>query len=195
MIRRTARCFAIEGSVRVIPDYAEVVGARNLPDPNPQDLDEDAIGIAAHIQIEQRRFMERPRFFDADSLPIIDRSVHTLMAHRAGLDALKHTGTRYEAQAASVLGGSLHMVWPSYVIYLDLPHDVLLQRHGDKPQDLYTDATFVAGCRSYFTRMSDALAPVQIVWIDATQSRHAVLEAALAFIKENFARDRVVEER
>ncbi len=95
-----------------VPCYADHVGGgRFLPPPVPTSLAEDEVGLQALLMIENER-LAGPRAGQYDAA-LLDRSVHTLLAHRYAIDQL--TGLGCYEPALKTLSLSATPVWPSLV--------------------------------------------------------------------------------
>ncbi len=131
--------------------------------------EEESIGIFLRLEAERTRIQRA----SAVDLILIDRSVHTLLAHCHALEQL--TGERYSALAERILRRSTIPLWPDLVIYLDLPEGAVhLRNHGKFSADsIFIDPAFNAGIRSYFGGLARAGAP-KVIWIDSTLGAETV---------------------
>jgi thymidylate kinase len=113
---------------------------------------------------------------------LLDRSVHTLLAHRYAIDQLTGLGC-YES-AAKTLSLSSAAAWPSLVIYLDVPHQAVEQRNRGKfPADsIFIDARFNAAIRSYYDTVA-ASDDDRVVWLDGELDAGKLLDLAEAPIR------------
>jgi thymidylate kinase len=156
--------------------YADHVGGgRFLPAPVPTSLAEDQAALEALLAIESNRLM--PARTGQYDLALLDRSVHTLLAHRYAVDQL--TGLDCYEPAARALSLSTVPGWPDLVIYLDVPQRAVAERNRGKfPSDsIFIDARFNAGIRGYY----DALAirgSQPILWLDAELDIGQLLDLA-----------------
>lgn len=147
-----------------VPCYADHVGGgRFLPPPVPTSLAEDEAGLRALLMIENDR-LAGPRAGRYD-VALLDRSVHTLLAHRHAVDQLTGLGC-YEL-ASKTLSLSPVPVWPSLVLFLDVSQGVVEQRNRGKfPADsLFVDSRFNSAIRSYYDSVA-ASGDGPIVWLD-----------------------------
>ncbi len=132
-----------------VPCYADQVGGgRFLPPPVPRSPADDAAALDALLTIEYERLaVVRAGTYD---VTLLDRSVHTLLAHRFAIDQLTGLGC-YEV-AATTLSLSPAPIWPSLVLYLDVSQRVVEQRNRGKfPSDsIFIDARYNAAVRSYY---------------------------------------------
>ena len=132
----------------VIPDYSDFVGGgRNLPNPLPANTEDELDALDRFRQLERDRFEQYSR---ATQICVIDRSIHTLLAHCIGVEF--HCGRSWFDPALQRLQAADEMVWPDLIIYLDIPLSTILERNRGKFPDtsLFTDERFNAGFRDYF---------------------------------------------
>ena len=110
---------------------------------------------------------------------IIDRSVHTLLAHCFALRRLLNDD--YFGLAQRVIGESHVPLWPDHILYLDVPQCVIEARNDGKfaPGSIFIDAGFNAGVRSYFHQLAGVPSP-RVVWLDATVDATMVRALAAA---------------
>lgn len=154
-----------------------VGGGRLLPREQPESLDEDQKALRRLLDIESSRTAQaRSR---SGQVVMLDRSVHTLLAHRF---ALQHvTLLNCFAPARRILAESKAPCWPDLVLYLDVPQQTIHDRNDGKfPDDsILIDAKFNTAIRSYFRRLSLHTHP-RMAWLDATQDPSILSEAAQA---------------
>ncbi|WP_422773372.1 hypothetical protein ACN28C_10865 [Plantactinospora sp. WMMC1484] len=155
-----------------------VGGGRFLPPAVPQSLAEDDAGLRRLLAIES----DRTRYARSNptAVVVLDRSVHTLLAHRYALDRV--TGLGCYEHASRMMAGADIPTWPDLVLYLDVPQDVVLDRNKGKFADdsIFINPTFNSGIRGYYRRLVDQGSPV--VWIDAAQNVQQTLERATSYV-------------
>jgi thymidylate kinase len=146
--------------------YADHVGGgRFLPRPVPQSPREDQQAIDALLAVEADRVAQARA--DTSDLVLMDRSVHTLLAHRYALQRV--TGLALLAPAERAIAQSDAPAWPDLVLYLDVPQQTILDRNRGKfpPDSIFIDPAFNTGIRGYFSAATDR-GNSAIVWLDAT---------------------------
>ncbi len=153
-------------TVAYVNDYSDHVGGgRFLPPPVPSSLIEEERTLGAFLLIEA----ERTKHLGSSSsdLILIDRSVHTLLAHCNALERM--IGVAYGTLAQRVLTQSNIPVWPDLVLYLDIPTEAIDDRNKGKfaLDSIFINAEFNAGIRSYFEQLADA-GRLTVAWLDAT---------------------------
>jgi len=158
-----------------------VGGGRFLPRPVPESVSEDQDALQALLAVEADRVATARAA--ACHLVLMDRSVHTLLAHRYALDRV--TGLACFAQAERVIARSAVPAWPDLVLYLDVTQQVILDRNRRKfpPDSIFIDTQFNAGVRSYFARATDQ-EEARIVWLDGTLHPAKLVSIAKGHIKE-----------
>lgn len=167
-------------SVAYIRDYSDHVGGgKFLPPPVPTSPAEEELILNRFLAIEEDRTVyARMKAYESD-LIIIDRSVHTLLAHCFALRRLLDDD--YFSLAQRVIGKSGVALWPDRILYLDVPQCVVEARNGGKfaPDSIFIDAGFNAGVRSYFQQVAGVPSPC-VVWLDATVDATMVRALAAA---------------
>jgi thymidylate kinase len=161
--------------------YADHVGGgRFLPRPVPQSLAEDQDAVDRLLTVEADRVAHAR--VAATDLVLMDRSVHTLLAHRHALQRV--TGLALLAPAERVITRSEAPAWPDLVLYLDVPQPTILDRNRGKfpPDSIFIDPVFNAGVRDYFAEATDRQ-DIHIVWLDATLETAKVVSTAEGHIR------------
>jgi thymidylate kinase len=159
-----------------IVDYCDHVGGgRHLPSPVPASHSEEEAALNKFLYIEWERYATARH--TSPSLLLIDRSVETLAAHCRGLTAL--TGVDYRMLVRRVLAPSTVAVWPSAVLYLDVPTDLVRVRGARKfaPDSVFMNEKFNDGLRRYFVSRRRS---VPVAFLDATKSREDLHTEAMS---------------
>jgi len=157
-------------SVICVPDYADHVGGgRHLPSPVPQSIAEEEQALHVFLKIEAERTKQARNVAERPQIVLVDRSVHTLLAHCYVLSRM--TGLDYNSAARRVLGGSDTPLWPDLILYLDVPQQAIDARNTGKFEvgSIFIDAAFNEGIRAYFLRLAGQELR-RVVWLDATVS-------------------------
>jgi thymidylate kinase len=161
--------------------YADHVGGgRYLPRPVPQSVPEDQEALRALLAIESDRVAGARAA--ASDLVLMDRSVHTLLAHRHAIQRL--TGLACLTPAEGLIAQSQAPAWPDLVLYLDVTQQTILDRNRGKfpPDSIFIDTAFNTGIRAYFADTDRKTTP--IVWLDATLDSAKLLSIAAVHIRE-----------
>jgi thymidylate kinase len=153
-------------SVGYVPCYADHVGGgRFLPRAVPRSLAEDNAALQMLLAVESARTAcARSQRHD---VVLLDRSVHTLLAHRYALEGI--TTLTLLSPARRLLTGSAIPLWPNLVLYLDLPQEAISDRNNGKfgEGNVFIDPQYSAGVRSYFESLADS-AQSSPVWMNAS---------------------------
>ena len=156
-------------AVAYVKDYSDHVGGgRFLPHPVPNSIAEEQRALERFLSIEADRAAEVRSSADQWDVVLIDRSIHTLLAHCHALTHL--TGVDYIGLARDAVQRSSIPLWPDLVLYLDVSQDTINARNGGKFEDssIFIDPDFNKGIRSYFLQLA-SLKQRQVVWLDATR--------------------------
>jgi thymidylate kinase len=172
----------IDISISHVRCYADHVGGgRFLPRPVPASLAEDREAVRTLLAVEADRVAYAR--VAARDLVLMDRGVHTLLAHRYALQQV--TGLKCLAPAERLIARSSGVAWPDLVLYLDVPQRTVLDRNRGKfpPDSVFIDPVFNAGVRGYFCDATDR-GDVGIVWLDATLDPAKLVSIAEVRIRE-----------
>jgi thymidylate kinase len=162
--------------------YADHVGGgRYLPRPVPESTSEDHEAVAALLTIEADRVAHARNTHN--DLVLMDRSAHTLLAHRYALQRV--TGLPLFTSAQRRIARSEAPAWPDLVLYLDVTHQVILDRNQGKfpPDSIFINAEFNTAIRAYFADITERH-ETPIVWLDATHDPATLLRTAELHIRE-----------
>jgi hypothetical protein len=113
--------------LRVIsfPDYVVMAGGdHKVPLLVPESLEDDIIALEFFLKLENWRLMKAA---NADVV-ILDRSAHSLLAHRYALAAVHKCPRALYSQGREILGRSNAVLWPHLIVYVR-PSSGLLERH------------------------------------------------------------------
>ncbi|MDQ3342994.1 MAG: hypothetical protein M3524_05415 [Actinomycetota bacterium] len=160
-----------------VPCYADYVGGgRFLPPPVPATAQEDAAALEVLLEIEGARNAAASTLGPA--VAVLDRSVHTLLAHRRAVGQMY--GQALEQQARRAVEASPLVAWPDLVLYLDIPQALVEARSHPKfpPGSVFVAADFNAEFRQYFTGLAASKRDA-VAWLDAAADPAAVLTHAL----------------
>ena len=164
--------------VAYVRDYSDFVGGgRFLPPPVPQSLTDEETALKEFLCIEAERIklpLSLPR-----EVIIIDRSIHTLIAHCVALERM--TGVSYGTLAKHILCDSKVPLWPDFVLYLDTPSEIINIRNNGKfaNDSIFINPDFNTGIRSYFLELCRSGSP-PVIWLDASQDKMSLRRNAEA---------------
>lgn len=171
-------------SVASVKDYADQVGGgRFLPPPVPNSVAEEERALEKFLSIEAERTMHVRSATSEWDLILIDRSVHTLLAHCHSLEQVIRLGDLRSAR--DIIYRSAIPVWPDFVLYLEVSRETIDGRNRGKFEEgsIYTDADFNDGIRSYFRKLAELKHP-RIVWLDATVDVTALRTVARTWVTD-----------
>ncbi len=163
-------------AVGVAACYADHVGGgRYLPRPVPESLAEDQQALQRLLAVEAGRVARACA--PLPDLLLLDRSVHTLLAHRHALQQL--TGLPCLLPATITIRGSAAACWPELVLHLAVPQTTIEARNGGKfPDDsIYLDTAYNAALDTYYTRLADQATPA-VLRLDGTRPTGSLLSDA-----------------
>jgi thymidylate kinase len=120
---------------------------------------------------------------------IIDRSVHTLLAHCHALTRI--TAVNYYDVAQRILHGSSVPLWPDVILYLDVSEVVVNERNRGKFErnSIFIDAATNRGVRSYFEQLAGSRQP-QVIWLDGAMSAAGLRDLAIGEVIDAVGRER-----
>jgi thymidylate kinase len=172
----------LDAKVAWVADYADVVGGgRFLPPAVPFTVADEERALHRFLDIEAQRMAAAHAASDAVDLVLIDRSVHTLLAHCHALT--QRNGTDFDGTARRVLRPSPLAVWPDLILYLDVGPDTIDRRNRGKfpPGSVFTDPDFNRAIRAYFATLADAGTP-PVTWLDGSSDARLLADSARAAI-------------
>ena len=170
-----------------VADYSDFVGGgRFLPPPVPANLDEEEAALREFLAIEEARTLHARAMTATNGVILIDRSIHTLLAHCAALTKL--TKNDYFSLAQRVLHASAVPLWPDLILYLDVSQETIHARNQGKfpPGSVFVDATFNAGIRSYFEPPQDPALP-EVAWLEGAAGARLLRDLAAARVETSMS--------
>lgn len=168
------------GRTHHVRDYSDYVGGgRHLPPPVPGTAAEEREALKRFVVLERQRTQNA--LADDIELVIIDRSLHTLIAHCTGIE--RHVDYNCARLAQETLLEADLQFWPDLIIYLDAAVNVINARNSGKfpTGSIFMDEEYNLGFRSYFEEVKSSGRP-HFAWIDGSLSRDDVLSASVAAI-------------
>ncbi len=169
----------------VLPDYSQAAGGPgHLPRAPAETADEELRALGVLLDLDERRWRQGQIAAGKVDLVVMDRSVHTLLAHRFAVSQL----LGFDAFGGSCRLASEHhgVKWPHLVLYVDTPQRLLSSRQSpNTPPEasIFIDSDYNALFRSYFIPAL-RYTMTRTVVIDGTQPADALLKDALAVMQE-----------
>ena len=170
-----------------VVDYSDFVGGgRFLPPATPSSLDEEEAALREFLVIEEARTLQARTVTATNGVILIDRSIHTLLAHCVALTKL--TETDYFSLAQRVLHASTVPLWPDLILYLDVTQETIHARNQGKfpPDSVFVDPTFNTGIRSYFERSLDPSLP-EVTWLEGAAGARLLRDLAAARVETSIS--------
>ncbi|MEK7201349.1 MAG: hypothetical protein AAB737_01815 [Patescibacteria group bacterium] len=171
--------------VVVLPDYSKAAGGGDrLPRAPAESVEEELLALQFLLNLDKERWRRGTSVDQPPSLVIMDRSVHTLLAHRY---AVSHM-TGLKAFGVSCRSASEHreVVWPDLILYLDTPQSILTTRIT-KPVpmavQIFVDPRYNMFFREYFLPTLQYTETLVVV-LDGSQSFSEILATAVDHIRQ-----------
>lgn len=171
--------------VIVLPDYSVSAGGPEyLPRAPAETVEEELSALSFLLDLDHwRRQQGHISAGDVD-LIVMDRSVHTLLAHRFA--TAKLLGLDVFAASCKLAAAHARITWPNLILYVDTPQEILNSRQSPEspPPEarIFVDPHYNELFRSYFIPALRYTTTPTVV-IDGRQSTDAVQSAALAAIQ------------
>ena len=145
----------------VLPEYADYLeDFEELPKTPGSSVEEELEGLNFMLSLDRRRWLHARNIRSRAQLCLMNRSVHTLLAHRFALSRI--TGMPLFAKSCEIATSSPNVLWPALVVFIDTPQEVLSSRYGLRQpklsikagtlpvNPLFNKATYNRFFRSYF---------------------------------------------
>ncbi len=171
-------------SVTYVVDYSEYVGGgKFLPPPVPSSLAEEEGALKEFLLIEEARTATAQVATAQQGLILIDRSIHTLLAHCHSLQQM--FGLDYFGLAQRIIQSSPIPLWPNLILYLDVTREVVLSRNKGKfaEDSIFINPRFNDGIRLHFLELARTNEPC-VIWLDATMDIVALRRRGVAMVTQ-----------
>lgn len=172
----------------VLPDYVEAAGGlANVPPAPARTPDEEFAALGFFLNLDQQRLMAALQVCAAPSLVILDRCVHTLLAHRYAVERLQAIEV-FEESCSLALKSPL-AIWPDLLLYIDVPQPALDVRYGrdHRRPSLFTNPVYNLHFRDYFCPQPRCR-PGSYLILDGTGSTRDLARVAADEIRSAAAR-------
>jgi thymidylate kinase len=158
-----------------------------FPPSVPVSLGEEERALDWLLTVERNRTARARAAWGELEVVLIDRSIHTLLAHCYALTRI--SALDYFSKAEAVIEGSAAPLWPDMIFYLDLSHQHVCARNKGKFADdsVFVDADFNAGIEAYFDRLARGPAP-RVVSLDARVGAASLRIVALSHLADALSR-------
>lgn len=163
----------------ILPDYAEVAGANALPQSPLETVSEELASFDSLIALDSHRTATGLASDPAAELMVMDRSIHTLLAHRLALRSL--FGIELFERCCEIALTTGTVQWPSLIAYIDVPQSVLTSRYSQRSGELsiLLDPSYNEQFRAYFIP-TPRCRSVPLVLLDGKSSEADMADMALA---------------
>lgn len=146
-----ARLLVPPARIGTVPCFVAAAAPAKCPRTPAHTLEDELRAIEFFLKIESERIARvREQVPDA-LLVLMDRSVHTLLAHTKAIVAISGVNA-YEAAYKKLLSDS-RVTWPELVFYLDASQELLQARYRKNSVDthgVFVDPIYNQGFRDYF---------------------------------------------
>jgi thymidylate kinase len=151
--------------------YSDSALPRHLVPHSPEQVKEDFL---FYLKIERQRYQTYLGLKHIHTAIFLDRSIFTLLAYRLAIQV----STDMLAWAMdTVISDTFPILYPHHVLYIDLPLNLVKQRHqcaGDHLPAYFMDETFYRRFRSFFLVLQTSM-PTRITIIDGSQDPSSTL--------------------
>ena len=137
-------------NVLVLPDYVEAAGGPSaLPDSPLDTIEEELAAFRSLLRLDVKRMKDGMASMPKADFILMDRSVHTFLAHRFSLSRLKRVPIFEECWK---IAKSESISWPDAILYIDVPQSLLDSRYSRRSGELpiLRNELFNEGFRAYF---------------------------------------------
>lgn len=181
--------------VVVLPEYVDAVDdLADIPDTPASNKREELEGLRFLLNVDFRRWV---RAFDTSCdfhLVIMNRSIHTLLAHRYAIEKL--TGLKVFLDSIKMVENYKLAMIPDLIFYIDVSQEKLNGRYGKrqetiseknphlKPNPIFFNSDYNLHFRQYFLphlKVNKGL----LIAVNGKQSRNRISSKIFEFIKPN----------
>lgn len=187
----------------VLPEYAHYLEHfEELPKTPGSSVKEELEGLNFMLSLDQRRWSHVLKVGAHEQLILMNRSVHTILAHRLVLNRI--TGMPLFEKSCEIASYSPNVLWPALVVFIDTPKEVLSSRYGghqpklstrasaQPPNPLFNTDTYNRIFRSYFVpELMCSNNPV--IHLDGTTTIDYLVNQALEIIKSHMGATVTIE--
>jgi thymidylate kinase len=164
--------------VTIAMDYAHLLSREIMPGVPAASLEDELQDLTFLLSVDRQRMRCFVR--SNPKLLILDRSVHTLLAHRYALTKLQI----YDVFKASVqlAKANMNVAWPDLILYLDVPQTVLETRYRSRStRTVFMEESYNCAFREYFLPTLKA-GEGELVAIDAVIPSPELLKHVMSYV-------------
>lgn len=174
-----------------LPDYVDVAGGPLDVPSTPGTAVDEIQGLLFFLQVEVKRLGAVQRQETLPEVCFLDRSVHTLLAHRYTVELMR--GVKCFDLATRIVSELTPSFYPEEVFYLDTPEHILEQRRRRRisaaPADLvpvlrgliFDEPEYNVRFRRYFDETFNA--PEHFYVLDGSDTIEALVECVRTYLK------------
>ena len=130
--------------IKYLPDYVDAAGGPlRVPDTPGTGIDEIQ-GLLFFLQVEVNRLGTVQQEMTLPSVCFLDRSVHTLLAHRYAVQTMR--SVKCYDLALRIVSELCPSFYPGHIFYLDTPEEILAHRREERIKSASSEvATHLSG--------------------------------------------------
>ena len=151
LVRNVAAAHSM-AEIVVLPDYTVIAGGpEQLPPAPAKTVEEELAALQFLLNLDRVRWLRGINEHPSVKLVLMDRSVHTFLAHRLAVEQL--TGLPVFERCCEMVSTNADIVWPELILYVDTPQELLSTRYrGDEPEyaRIFCEPAYNRAFRSYF---------------------------------------------
>jgi thymidylate kinase len=164
-------------------DYCKIVGGgKNLPSPLPLSLEEEELALQTFSSLD----LARRHHIQESGRPsaLIDRSIHSLLAHCYALQEI--TDKHYYYLAQKIINVDRNFIDPDVVIYLDVPWEIAGTRNVQsvRREPVFVDYKFNILLREYFVKLK-GIEKKPIYFLDSTKAIGVLADEIIGVISRD----------
>jgi len=135
----------------VLPCYVTFAGGeQQVPNAPAESVEEELRAQNFYRNLDHERMLSIQNNSAISDLVIMDRSIHTILAHAYAVSKIKNIPVYRESQRLALRDPRI--TWPYAIIYLDTPEDVLSRRYrrSDSSIGIFSNTSYNRHYRKYF---------------------------------------------
>jgi len=135
-----------------LPCYVDAAGgSQNVPRAPAKNIEEQFRAFEFFLDLDQRRTSSGLETCPDPDIILMDRSVHTLLAHM--FSVMKLFRWPVFERSCSIASQASRITWPNLILYIDAPQQILSSRYPpviSTEEMLFTDPKYNEGFKNYF---------------------------------------------
>ncbi len=167
----------------VLPDYVEAAGGSQfVPSAPAHSAAEQMQAFRFFLELDAKRYRRGLVVQPSPELVIMDRSIHTLLAHNFAM--MNMMSWPIFEESTRIAQDDPSVIWPHLVLYVDVPQDILGPRYPSVTPEaewLFTNPTYNRHFRAYFVPMGELDCTEQT--IDGSLPIEHVVQTAIQYVR------------